>query len=87
MERPFPPQGEPAPDALTLGPDSVVLVTGAAGSIVSAITADLAEATGATFHLLDLTPTPDPADPDLRRYLEDRDGLKADLAQRIRGPG
>ena len=46
VERPFPPQGEPAPDALTLGPDSVVLVTGAAGSIVSAITADLATASG-----------------------------------------
>ena len=32
--------------ALALGPDSVVLVTGAAGSIVSAITADLAKASG-----------------------------------------
>ncbi|HEX6856152.1 MAG TPA: SDR family NAD(P)-dependent oxidoreductase [Streptosporangiaceae bacterium] len=86
-ERPFPPQGQPGEGALTLGPDSVVLVTGAAGSIVSAITADLAKATGATFHLLDLTPAPDAADPDLRRYLEDREGLKTDLAQRLRDRG
>ena len=59
VERPFPPQGEPSEDAFVLGPESVVLVTGAAGSIVSAITADLAKASGATFHLLDLTPAPD----------------------------
>ncbi len=87
VERPFPPQGQPAEGALTLGSDSVVLVTGAAGSIVSAITADLAKASGATFHLLDLTPAPDAADPDLRRFLEDRDGLKTDLAQRMRDRG
>jgi NAD(P)-dependent dehydrogenase (short-subunit alcohol dehydrogenase family) len=87
VERPFPPQDQPDEGALTLGPGSVVLVTGAAGSIVSAITADLAKATGGTFHLLDLTPVPDSDDPDLRRYLEDRDGLKADLAQRMRDRG
>ena len=87
VERPFPPQDQPDDGALTLGPDSVVLVTGAAGSIVSAITADLATATGGIFHLLDLTPMPDSDDPDLRRYLEDRDGLKADLAQRMRDRG
>ena len=46
-------------------PTRVFVVTGAAGSIVSAITADLAAASGGTFHLLDLTPEPDPADPDL----------------------
>src|SRR4029079_17209327 len=80
-ERPF--EGE----GMTLGPDTVFVVTGAAGSIVSAITADLAKATGGTFHLLDLTPVPDSDDPDLRRYLEDRDGLKADLAQRMRDRG
>ena len=49
-----------------LGADSTFVVTGAAGSIVSAITADLAaHAGGATFHLLDLAPGPDPTDPDL----------------------
>ena len=57
--------GRPIP-ARALGPDSVVVVTGAAGSIVSAIVADLARAAGGgTFHLLDLIPEPDPADPDL----------------------
>ena len=71
----------------TLGPDPVFLVTGAAGSIVSAITADLAAAWRGTFHLLDLTPEPDPVDPDLRRYAEDRGGFKGELADRMRQRG
>jgi NADP-dependent 3-hydroxy acid dehydrogenase YdfG len=80
--------GRPFPATVTeLGPDQVFLVTGAAGSIVSAITADLAEAARGTFHLFDLTPAPDPADPDLRRYAEDRDGFKTDLAARLRERG
>jgi len=74
-------------DEAALGPDPVFVVTGAAGSIVSAITADLAAAQRGTFHLLDLTPEPDPADPDLRRYTEDRDGLKTELASRMRERG
>ncbi|TYB60228.1 SDR family NAD(P)-dependent oxidoreductase [Nonomuraea sp. PA05] len=80
-ERPFPGTG-----GLTLGPGSVYLITGAAGGIVSAITADLA-ATGGVFHLLDLTPQPDPADADLSRYASDRDGLKTDLAERLKQRG
>ena len=44
--------------------NSVFLITGAAGSIVSAITADLAAASGGTFYLLDLVPEPDPNNPD-----------------------
>ena len=71
----------------TLGPDPVFLVTGAAGSIVSAITADLAAAWRGTFHLLDLTPDPEPVDSDLRRYTEDRDGFKGELADRMREHG
>ncbi len=67
--------------------DTVFLVTGAAGSIVSAIIADLAAASGGTFHLLDLVPEPDPADPDLARFTTDRDGLKRELADRIRERG
>ncbi|OBI28615.1 beta-ketoacyl synthase [Mycobacterium sp. E1386] len=81
-ERPFSAEASEA-----LGPDPVFLVTGAAGSIVSAITADLAAAWRGTFHLLDLTPEPDPADPDLRRYAEDRDGFKVELADRMRARG
>ena len=65
-----------------LGPDSVVVVTGAAGSIVSAIVADLAAAGGGTFHLLDLIPEPDPADPDLATFATDRRGLKRELIDR-----
>ncbi|HSW50358.1 MAG TPA: SDR family NAD(P)-dependent oxidoreductase, partial [Bryobacteraceae bacterium] len=72
---------------LTLTKETVFLITGAAGSIVSAITADLAAASGGTFHLLDLTPEPDPADPDLGRFSTDRDGLKQDLAARLKARG
>ena len=55
-------QEKPANDGhlgLTLNKTSVFLITGAAGSIVSAITADLAAASGGTFYLLDLIPEPD----------------------------
>ncbi|MGE5695920.1 MAG: SDR family NAD(P)-dependent oxidoreductase [Candidatus Sericytochromatia bacterium] len=81
-ERPFPQAGENVVPG-----DPVFVVTGAAGSIVAAITADLAAAYRGTFHLLDLTPEPDPADPDLRRYTEDRDGLKTEIADRLRQGG
>ena len=70
----------------SLTPESVFVITGAAGSIVSAITADLAKH-GGTFHLLDLVAEPDPADPDLARSVTDRDGLKRDLAERIAARG
>src|SRR5581483_10933819 len=65
----------------------VFLVTGAAGSIVSAITADLAAASGGTFYLLDLVPEPDPANPDLQKFTNDKDGLKRDLFTRIQARG
>ncbi len=75
-------------EARALSPDDVFVVTGAAGSIVSAITNDLATgAGGGTFHLLDLTPEPDREDADLVRFVEDLDGLKADLAQRMKDSG
>ena len=83
-------QEQPAADGkpgLTLDSSSVFLVTGAAGSIVSAITADLATASGGTFYLLDLVPEPDPENPDLKRFLTDKDGLKRDLFARIQGRG
>ena len=44
------------PAGIELGPDTVFAITGAAGSIVAAITADLARASHGTFHLLDLVP-------------------------------
>jgi acyl transferase domain-containing protein len=87
--RPFPARdGDADTSAGTvLDAESVVLVTGAAGSIVSAITADLAAASGGTFHLLDLTPAPGPADPDLAAFRQDRDGLKSTIAERIKAAG
>lgn len=72
---------------LRLTRDTVFLVTGAAGGIVSAIVTDLAAASGGTFHLLDLAPPPDPADSDLERFVSDREGLKHDLIERIRTAG
>ena len=72
---------------LTLDSNTVFVVTGAAGSIVSAITADLATASGGTFYLLDLVPEPDPENPDLRRFATDKDGLKRDLFARIQARG
>ena len=83
-------QEQPAVDGkpgLTLGQKSVFLITGAAGSIVSAITADLAAASGGTFYLLDLVAEPDPNNPDLKRFVSDKDGLKRDLFARIQARG
>ena len=83
-------QEQPAADGqpgLTLDSNTVFLVTGAAGSIVSAITADLAAASGGTFYLLDLVPEPDPDNPDLKRFVTDKDGLKRDLFARIQARG
>ena len=82
-ERPFA-AGE---GGMTLDKGTVFLVTGAAGSIVSAITADLAAASGGTFHLLDLVAEPDRANSDLARFHTDKDGLKRDLFARIQARG
>jgi len=73
--------------ARVLGSDDVMVITGAAGSIVSAITADLAAVSRGTFHLIDLTPEPALDDPDLERFVVDHDGLKTDLARRITESG
>lgn len=72
---------------MELNDKSVFLITGAAGSIVSAITADLAAASGGTFYLLDLVPKPDPNNPDLKRFMSDKEGLKRDLFVRIQARG
>ena len=73
---------------LALGKGSVFVVTGAAGSIVAAIVADLAAASGGDFHLLDLAPAPRADDPDIARYDRgDRDGQKRDLFERIKERG
>ncbi len=81
---------QPAADGqpgMVLDKNTVFLVTGAAGSIVSAITADLAAASGGTFYLLDLVPQPDPDNPDLKRFVSDKENLKRDLFARIQARG
>ena len=83
-------QEQPAEDGrpgTVLNHETVFLVTGAAGSIVSAITADLAAAAGGVFYLLDLVPEPDPTDENIRRFTTDKEGLKRDLAARIKERG
>ncbi len=76
---------------LNLDQNTVFLITGAAGSIVSAITADLAAASGGIFYLLDLVPEPDPSNPDLKRFMSDvateKENLKRDLFARIQARG
>ncbi len=83
-------QEQPAADGqpgLALDHNTVFVVTGAAGSIVSAITADLAAASGGAFYLLDVVPEPDPNNPDLKRFATDKDALKRDLFARIQQRG
>jgi len=75
------------PAGITLDADSIFVVTGAAGSIVSAITADLARASAGTFHLLDLTPEPDRNDADIAAFGADRDGLKRTIFDRLKTAG
>jgi NAD(P)-dependent dehydrogenase (short-subunit alcohol dehydrogenase family)/acyl carrier protein len=82
-EQPLPEE----PAGITLDGDSVFVVTGAAGSIVSAITADLAEASAGTFHLLDLTPEPDRNDADIAMFSADKDGLKRSIFERLKASG
>ena len=72
---------------LTLDENTVFLITGAAGGIVSAITADLAVASGGVFYLLDVVPQPNPDNPDLKRFATDKDNLKRDLFARIQARG
>ncbi len=72
---------------MLLDANTVFVVTGAAGSIVSAITADLAAASGGTFYLLDLVPQPDANNPDLTRFVTDKENLKRDLFARIQTRG
>jgi NAD(P)-dependent dehydrogenase (short-subunit alcohol dehydrogenase family) len=72
---------------MALGGETVFTVTGAAGAIVSAIVADLAKASGGTFHLLDLTPEPDPADEDLILFATDPGKLRKIITERLAASG
>jgi NADP-dependent 3-hydroxy acid dehydrogenase YdfG/acyl carrier protein len=71
-----------------LNSDTVFVITGAAGGIVSAITADLAAAaSGGTFHLLDLAPTPEREDHEVKLFATDKDNLKRDLFEKLKARG
>ena len=72
---------------LTLDSTSVVLVTGAAGGITSAIVADLAAASGANFYLLDLTPEPSASEPNIALFRSDREALKRKLIDDLKAAG
>jgi acyl transferase domain-containing protein/acyl carrier protein/NAD(P)-dependent dehydrogenase (short-subunit alcohol dehydrogenase family) len=74
-------------ESVKLDKNTVFVVTGAAGSIVSAITADLAAASGGVFYLLDLTPEPDPGNSDLARFDTDKEDLKRDIFERLKLQG
>ena len=72
---------------LQLGPDSVYVVTGAAGGITSAIVADLAAAGGGTFYLLDLVEAPPPDDLHVALLVSNRDKLKLALIEDMKARG
>jgi NAD(P)-dependent dehydrogenase (short-subunit alcohol dehydrogenase family) len=76
----------PSPE-LRLDRDSVFVVTGAAGGITSAIVADLAAASGGTFHLLDLVAPPPANDPHVALLRAGREQLKEALITEARARG
>ncbi len=78
---------EEAAEPVEMGTESVFVVTGAAGSIVSAIVADLAKSSHGIFHLLDLAPHPDPEEKDLQRFRSDPESLRMELFERMKAEG
>jgi len=76
----------PSP-AIRLDRNSVFVVTGAAGGITSAIVADLAAASGGTFHLLDLVAPPAADDPHVILFRAGREHLKEALIAEAKARG
>ncbi len=76
----------PSP-AIRLDRDGVFVVTGAAGGITSAIVADLAAASGGTFHLLDLVAPPAADDPHVALLRAGREQLKEALIAEAKARG
>ncbi|MFZ2359486.1 MAG: SDR family NAD(P)-dependent oxidoreductase, partial [Anaerolineae bacterium] len=72
---------------MTLDKDTVFVVTGAAGGITSAITTDLAVASGGVFYLLDLVPAPARDDKYVKLFREGRDVLKQALIAEAKASG
>jgi malonyl CoA-acyl carrier protein transacylase len=70
---------------LSLGNETVFLVSGGAGGITVPVMKDLAGRTGGKFVLFGRTEAPaNPDDPDLKRVLTDRAGLKQALIEQAR---
>jgi NAD(P)-dependent dehydrogenase (short-subunit alcohol dehydrogenase family) len=76
----------PSP-AIRLDRETVFVVTGAAGGITSAIVADLAAASGGTFHLLDLVAPPAADDPHVALFRAGREQLKEALIAEAKARG
>ena len=72
---------------LELGPETVFVVSGAAGGITSAIVADLAAASGGVLYLMDLQPPPRTGHPHLELFRADREALKRALFEELRDAG
>ncbi|MCA9981340.1 MAG: SDR family NAD(P)-dependent oxidoreductase, partial [Anaerolineales bacterium] len=77
----------PAGTGQKLTRETVFVITGAAGGITSAITTDLAQASGGIFYLLDLTPEPDPTDPHIAQFRQNADDLQQVLIDEARARG
>ncbi len=78
---------QPAVDGqpgMSLGSETVFLVTGAAGGITSEIVADLAAASQGIFYLLDLVEAPAADDPAIALFRTDREALKRQLIEEAR---
>jgi NAD(P)-dependent dehydrogenase (short-subunit alcohol dehydrogenase family) len=81
---------QPAVDGkpgMTLNHDSVFVVTGAAGGITSAITTDLAQASGGIFYLLDLVECPARNDAHVALFRQGRETLKTALIAEAKARG
>jgi len=72
---------------MTLGKDTVFVVTGAAGGITSAITVDLAAHSGGVFHLLDLVEAPARDDRYVALFRQGRETLKQALIAEAKATG
>jgi malonyl CoA-acyl carrier protein transacylase/3-oxoacyl-(acyl-carrier-protein) synthase/NAD(P)-dependent dehydrogenase (short-subunit alcohol dehydrogenase family) len=72
---------------MSLGKETVFVVTGAAGGITSAITTDLAANSGGIFYLLDLVPAPARDDQHIALFRQSRDVLKNALIAEARASG
>ncbi|MDX1414466.1 MAG: SDR family NAD(P)-dependent oxidoreductase [Candidatus Promineifilaceae bacterium] len=72
---------------MELGPDTLFVVTGAAGGITSEIVTDLAAASQGIFYLLDLVEAPNADDPVIQLFRQDKEALKRQFIEEARAAG